>query len=170
VEVPLLKREVFADGLFEREPPMRNGIEVGGIRREEFAGTAGSFDELLSLDRVVKGSLVVPYNLPRLEHGHHTVLNLSLKEHRRAVPFKNKGGKQRSLVQGVNTTDPLGTVAGLLSPTRLPPQTPAVSQRFMIVDPGLIHRDQLRERRLGQFRTELLPQRFVAFGISKSLF
>ena len=165
-----MKREVFADGLFEREPPVLNGIEVGGVWREEFAGTAGSFDELLSLGRVVKGSIVVQYNLPRLEHGHQTVLDIGLKERRRAVPFKNKGSNQRSLVQGVNNTDPLGAVARLLSPTWLPPQTPAVSQRFMIVDPGLIHIDQLRERRLGQFRADLLPQRFVAFGIPKGLF
>lgn len=165
-----MEGELFTDGVFERKPPVFDGIEVRGVRRQEFARAPRPGDELFGLLRLVEGGSVVQHELPRLEDGHQTVLDLGLKECRSAVPLKDEGGNERVLVKGVNEADPLGAVARFLPPTRLPSGTPALGQGFMIVDAGLIHIHQLLGRLLRQLRAELLPQLLLPLGVAKGLF
>lgn len=170
VEVTVVEGELFTDGVFEWEPAVFDGIEVRGIRRQEFARAPRPGDELFGLLRLVKGGIVVQYDLSWLEDRHQTVLDIGLEKGGIAVALKDEGGDERVLMKGVNETDPLGAVAGLLPPTGLAPGTPAIGQGFIIVDPGLIHIDQLLHRRLPQLRKKLRPQCLIPLGIAKGLF
>jgi hypothetical protein len=118
----------------------------------------------------MEGGVVVQHDLPWLEDGHQTVLDISLKERRIAVPLKDEGRNERVLVKGVNDTAPLGAMARLLPPAGRAPGTPAIGQGFMIVDPGLIHIHQLLGGFLRELGAELLPQLLISFGIAKGLF
>lgn len=165
-----MERELFADGMFEGEPAVFDGIEVGGIGRQECAGAPRLGDELLGLLRLVEGGVVVEHELPRLEDRHQTVLDIGLKQGGSAVPLKDEGGNKRVLVKGVNDADPLGAVARFLPPARLPAGTPAIGQGFIIVDARLIHIHQPLGRYLGQLRAELCPQLLIPLGVAKGLF
>jgi len=139
VQIAVMEGELFADLLFEREPAVFDGVEVGGVRWQEFACTPRPGKELVGLRRLVKGGIVVQHDLPRLQDGHQTVLHVSLEEGRGAVALKDEGRDERVLLKGVDNADPLGAVARFLPPARLAPRAPAIGQGFMIVDPSLIH-------------------------------
>jgi hypothetical protein len=170
VEITVVERQLFTDSVCERDPAMFDGVEVGGVRGQEFAPAARPFDKLAGLLRLVKGCIVIQHHLPGLEDGHQTVLPIGLKESGGALALKEEGSGERVLVQGVNNAHPLGAVARLLPPARLTPRTPAIGQRFMIVEAGLIHIDQLLHRLACQLRPKLLPQCFVSLGVAKGLF
>ena len=86
-----MERELFTDSVFERKPAVFDGIEVWGIRRQEFARTSRPCDELFGLLRLVKGGVVVEHDLPRLEDGHQTVLDIGLKGRSCSSPQRRKG-------------------------------------------------------------------------------
>lgn len=165
-----MKRELFTDGMFEREPAVLNGIEVRGIRRQEFARAPRPGDALLDLLRLVKTGIIVQHDLSRLENGHQTVLDIGLEQGGRAVPLKDEGGNERVLIKRVNDTHPLGAVARLLSPAGLAPGTPAIGPGFIIVDSGLISIHQFLRWLLGELRAKLFPQLLIPLSIAKGLF
>ena len=152
-----MEGELFADALFEREPPVLEGVAVRGVRWQELAATPCPFAELAGLGRPVKRGVIVQHELAGVKGWHQTVLDRGLKEGRGAVALKDEGGDERVLVKSVNKTDPLGAVARLLSPARLAPGTPAISQGFMLVDAPLSHIHQLLGGLLRQLDTEPLP-------------
>lgn len=157
MKITLMEGELFADLLFEREPTVLNGIEVRGVRRQEFTGTACAFDELPRFLRLVKAGVVVQPDLPWLEDRHQTVLDVGLEESRIAVSLKHEGRDECVRVERINAAHPLSAVPRLLPPARCAPRAPAVGEGFIIINPGLIHIHQLLGWLLRQLRTALLP-------------
>jgi len=170
MKVTLMEGELLADLLFEGEPTVLNGIEIWGVRRQEFPGAACAFDELPRFLRLMKAGVVVQHDLSGLKDGHQTVLDVGLEESRIAVSLEHEGRDERVVVERIKDTPPLGAVPWLLSPAGLAPKAPAIGEGVSIIDPGLIHIHQLLGGLLRQLRTKLFPQLLVPLGIAKGLF
>lgn len=170
MKVPVMEGELCANFILEREPTVLNGIEVRGVRRQEFAGTACAFNELPRFLRLVAGGLVVQHALPWLADGDHPVLAIGFAASRIAGSLEPAGRAERVVVERVHEAHSLGAVPRLLSPAGFAPGAPALGQGFLIVAAGLSHLSAVLWPLLGQRRATLRPQLLSSFGVAKGLF
>lgn len=149
---------------------MFNGIEVGGVRRQEFLGAAYALDELASFGRLVEAGIIVDHNLSRFEDRHQTLLSIGLEEGSRARALEHERGNKSLAVERIDETHSLCAMARLLTPARCASRTPATTAGFMVIHAGLIQIYELLRRNHCHLLAKLLPQDFVAFGILEGLF
>lgn len=170
MQIAIVEREQLTDALFKRKPAVFDGVQIRGVRRQEFLSAARACNELASFGGLMKTRVVVDHHLPGFEDWHPTVLDLGFKERGVAGPLEDEGRDQVVVVERIKQTHPLRAMAGLLPPARFALGAPAISPGFMIIHPRLIQIDQLLSGHSSQLGAKLLPQRFVSFGIAKGLF
>jgi hypothetical protein len=149
---------------------MFNRIEVGGVRRQEFLGTAHAFDELASFGRLVEAGIIVDHTLSRFEDRPQTPLSRCLEEGSRARALEHERGNKSLVGERIDETHPLCAIARLLPPARFASRTPATTAGSMVIHAGLIQIYELLKRNHCHLLAKLLSQDFVAFDIPEGLF
>jgi hypothetical protein len=169
VQIAVVERQVFPDAVFEGPPVVRNGVEVWGVRGQEFLRAPGPLNEAASFGGLMETGVVIDHKLSWFQNGGQTVLNVGFKARGVASPREHEGGAKGVLVERIKQAHPLRAMTRLLAPTRFARRTPAVRPSFGVIHARLIQRDNLLGGDAGQLLAKLLPQSFVPLGIGEGL-